>query len=116
MITGFDVGIEKKSKGSPKMNAWYSPIVIARFKVTDKAALAARVEYYSDKRGVIISTGTPNGFQTFGGSVNFDYAIQQNALWRIEARTLASRDTLFATRADPISNITFLTSSISVSF
>lgn len=117
LITGFDAGLEQKSKAGSQMNVWYSPVLIAKYSVTDKAALAARAEYYSDKQGVIIVTSTPNGFQTFGYSLNFDYAIQQNVLWRVEARTLNSKDNIFEKENSTFtSNSTFLVTSIAVSF
>lgn len=79
------------------MKTWYSPVLITKYNVSDKAALAARAEYHSDKHGLIISTGTPNGFQTFGYSINFYYAVEQSVLCRTEVRTLQSKDNIFAT-------------------
>ena len=35
--------------------------------LTNKWAVALRGEYYSDENGVIIATGTTNGFKTIGG-------------------------------------------------
>lgn len=57
--------------------------------------IAARAEYYSDKNEVIIATGTANGFQTFGYSVNLDYLIADLMLWRMEVRGLQSKDSIF---------------------
>ncbi|MEJ7678449.1 MAG: outer membrane beta-barrel protein [Segetibacter sp.] len=110
VIAGFDIGAEQKSKGSSQMNIWYSPVVIAKYNASGKLSLSARAEYYRDKNGVIISTTTSTGFETFGYSVNIDYAIQKNVLWRMEARTLNSKYDI------PASNSTWLTSSLSVVF
>jgi hypothetical protein len=93
---GFDAGVEQKAKGSKQYNAWYSPVLIARYAPIEKLALAARFEYYSDRNGVIIATGTPNGFQTFGYSLNADIIPFANAMIRIEGRVFQSRqDELF---------------------
>ncbi len=54
-----------------------------------------RLEYYNDKNGVIINTGTPNGFQTFGYSLNVDYAIFKNVVFRTEARVFTAKDAIF---------------------
>lgn len=72
---GFDVGAEQKEKGSESYNLWYSPNVLMKYQFDNQWSLAGRVEYFSDKNGVIIATETPNGFQTFGYSLNVDYQI-----------------------------------------
>lgn len=77
------------------MYTWYSPLLIGRYTINNKTALAARAEYYSDKHGVIISTGTANGIQTLCYSLNLDFTIKQNLLWRIEVRTFKSKNNLF---------------------
>lgn len=94
---GFDLGIEQKSKGSSSTNTWYSPVVMLKYFAGKKTAIAARAEYYYDKNGVIISTGTLNGFQTWGFSTNFDYSVSDNAVWRIEIKSLNSKDKIFNT-------------------
>lgn len=95
LIAGFDYGLEQKEKGSSDMNQWYSPVVIARYAFTNKLALAGRVEYYSDEHGVIISTGTPNGFKTTGYSMNMDVTPVPNVMFRLEGRLLNSKDEIF---------------------
>jgi Putative beta-barrel porin-2, OmpL-like. bbp2 len=94
-IFGFDAGAEQKAKGSKRYNTWYSPVLIVRYAASSKSFLTARVEYYSDRNGVIISTGTANGFQTFGYSFNYDYQIRENVMWRVEARGLSGKDKIF---------------------
>ena len=63
---------------------------------SEKLSVAVRGEYYADENGVIIATGSPNGFQTVGASANLDYAIQPNVLWRIEGKVLSSKDDIFS--------------------
>jgi putative OmpL-like beta-barrel porin-2 len=116
LIGGFDIGWEQKSKGSGDYNNWYSPVGIARYAVNDKINVAARLEYYQDANGVIISTGTPNGFKTFGYSANFDYAISDHLLWRIEGRSLQSKDPIFSTDNGTASDDHFITTSLAVWF
>lgn len=116
LTTGFDIGAEQKSKASSNYNTWYSPVLIARFNSGAKSNLAARVEYYSDKNGVLIGTGTPNGFKTWGCSLNYDFLIRDNVMWRVEARNLSSKDKLF-TKENGVSNSNFfLTTSFVLSF
>lgn len=117
VITGLDIGIEQKSKGSSEMNTWYSPVLITKYSATDKLSFSTRAEYYSDRNGVIISTGTATGFKTLGLSTNLDYAIHENAVWRIEVRALKSRGNIFIKRNGTISAAsTWLTTSVASSF
>ena len=116
LTAGFDFGSEQKVKGSNGYNNWYTPVLIARFAPTDKIRMAARGEYYADKNGVIISTGTANGFKTFGYSLNFDYLPVENVMWRLEARSFNSKDAIF-TNDDRVKRQNyFITTSIALSF
>lgn len=113
---GFDSGMQQKSKGSSSYNIWYSPVIIARYSPTSKINIAARGEYYSDKNQVIISTGTLNGFQTYGYSVNVDYKLAENAVWRIEGRGFSSKDKIF-TSGNKMENSNFcITTALAISF
>jgi hypothetical protein len=116
LTAGFDIGAEQKSKGSESYNCWYSPALIAKYKATDKINIAARGEYYSDKNGVIIATGTPNGFQTFGYSVNLDYNIYDNVVWRIEVRNLSSKDEVFSKNGNPSDQNFVAVTALAISF
>lgn len=92
---GFDIGSQQKAKGSSRYQAVYVPVVIVRFSPVPNFRMAARGEYYHDRNGMIVQTGSPHGFRTFGTSLNFDYQIAPQVMWRIEARRLQSRDALF---------------------
>ena len=116
ITAGFDIGTEQKAKASSDMNSWYSPVLILKYTLNNKWAIAARGEYYYDKNGVIIASGTPNGFQTSGFSFNIDYAPVSNAVIRLEARTLNSKDDIFTKASGASGNNTFITSSIAISF
>ena len=118
LIAGFDFGAQQKVKGSSDYNVWYSPVLIARYTPNEKLAFSARAEYYSDQGEVIISTGTPNGFQTFGYSANMDVRIMENVLWRLEARTFNSqRDNIFLDRNQiAVRNNYFVGTSLSIAF
>lgn len=116
ITTGFDIGTEQKSKGSSDYNTWYSPVVILKISPDAKNNIAARVEYYSDANGVIISTGTPNGFKTWGYSLNYDYLIRDNVMWRIEGRGFSSEDEIFLKSSKATKNNFFITTSLAISF
>jgi len=117
LITGFDIGAEQKTKGSDQYNIWYSPVVIAKYSPTEKLSIAARGEYYSDEKGVMIATGTANGFKTFGYSVNADYWILPNLVWRTELKNLSSKDDIFINRDNELKTNNFMVvTSLAVSF
>ncbi|MBE7178504.1 MAG: porin, partial [Mucilaginibacter polytrichastri] len=116
LTTGFDIGWEQQAKGSSNYNTWYSPVLIARYQLADKWYAAARGEYYRDSKGVIISTGTPNAFQTFGYSLNIDYAPFPNALIRLEGKVYDSKDAVFTRGNSAVTGNALITSSIAVAF
>lgn len=116
LTAGFDIGAEQKAKSSDSYNSWYSPVIIAKYNVNERISLAARGEYYCDENGVIVATGTENGFKTFGYSLNFDYSIYSNVVWRLEARTLNSKDDIFVKNGDATANNTFVATAIAISF
>lgn len=95
LTAGFDIGTEQKTVNGNGHNTWYSPVGILRFAPNSQWAVALRGEYYSDKNGVIIATGTPDGFKTSGASVNVDYLPQSNVALRAEVRMFTSKDAIF---------------------
>ncbi|MFD1141784.1 porin [Larkinella insperata] len=121
---GFDIGADRKplTRGGQRLGTgsyvWYTPVVIARYATSSRSYVAGRVEYYDDKDGVIISTGSANGFKTWGYSINYDYAIFPSAVWRIEYRGFSSKDAIFAETATGPARRTnnALTTSLAISF
>lgn len=117
VTAGFDIGAEQKEKGSSSYNTWYTPVLVAKYAASDKVSISARGEYYQDKAGVIVATGTPNGFKTFGYSVNADYAILPNLVWRTEIKNLASKDPIFVKHDGNLNSNSFsATTALAVSF
>lgn len=115
LIFGFDIGTEEKAPNANSNNTWYTPVGILKYTFNNKWAIATRAEYYQDKSGAIISTGTANGFQTMGYSLNIDYAPVKNVLVRLEARNLGSKDAIFKKGNDVVRYNSFVTSSIAIS-
>ncbi len=115
LTLGFDIGTEEKALNNSNNNTWYAPVVILKYSINNKWTIAGRAEHYNDKNGVIISTGTPNGFQTTGYSLNLDYAPVKNVLARLEGRSLRSKDAIFSTSNSVTKNNLFIVSSIAIS-
>ncbi len=116
LTAGFDMGVQQESKGSTNYDVWYAPVLIARYSATDKMRIAARGEYYTDKGGVIIPTGTANGFQTYGYSLNVDYLPTRHVVLRVEGRGLMSKDHIFTSDGQPSNQNYFITTSIAMTF
>jgi Putative beta-barrel porin-2, OmpL-like. bbp2 len=94
IIAGVDIGTDKYT--SKKYATWFSPIIIARYKVNEKTNLAFRGEYFSDEKQIIIFTGSANGFNTMGLSTNVDYQINNKVQWRIEGKYFEAKDKIFS--------------------
>ena len=116
LTTGFDIGAEQKPKGSSQYNVWFTPVVIAKYSPTEKINLAFRGEYFNDEKEVILATGNPNGFQAWGYSVNFDYNIRENVMWRVEGRGFSSKDKIFTLNNNPSNHNFFITTALAISF
>lgn len=119
IITGFDIGMQQHRDSLMKvdgMSQWYTPVVIMQLKASSKIRMAVRGEYYADEDGVIIPTGTKNGFKTIGCSLNLDYLPVENAMLRFEGRAMVSEDEIFILNNKPSKNNYFFTTSFSVAF
>lgn len=113
-IAGFDFGMLQTRKASSHYDNWFSPVLIVRYSINEKWAMAVRGEHYNDANGVIIPTHTANGFQTTGASFNIDYMPHANAMCRIEARWFNSKDPIFPRGANLLNNDFFIIGSIAI--
>jgi Putative beta-barrel porin-2, OmpL-like. bbp2 len=116
LTLGIDIGTEEKTPSGGGTNTWYAPVGILKYSFNEKWTVAGRLEYYNDKNGVIISTGTQNGFQTFGYSLNLDYSAAKNVLLRVEARNFSSKDEVFVKQSQMVKGDDSVAGSIAVSF
>lgn len=113
---GLDYGLEQKLTNKSKYHNWFSPVLITKYNLGFKSTLAARIEHYNDKNGVIISTNAQNGFQTWSYSLNYDLKIGEKLVWRTEARRFLSKEPMFLKNDFLNKSYTSFTSSIAVSF
>lgn len=116
LTAGFDYGTQQKAKGQSAKSAVLSPVLIAQYKFDPKWAIAGRAEYYKDKDGVFIATGTPNGFKTMGYSLNLDYSPISNAVVRLEGKVHDSQDKIFTRSSSLVNQDAALTASIALAF
>ncbi|MEI7581091.1 porin [Runella sp.] len=116
LTADFDYGVDQRQTGSSTYDAWASWVAILKYQLSSKVGVAGRIENYTDRKGLVIATPTPKGFQTTGYSVNLDYAPISNALWRIEARRINSKDAVFEKEGQPTNHTFTLTTSLAISF
>lgn len=116
ITAGLDIGAEQKAKRSNRYNTWYTPVMVIKLSPAPRHSIAARGEYYQDKNGVIIATDTPDGFKTWGYSLNYDFNVLPNAVWRTEARGFSSKDKIFVKGNESSYHNYFITTSIAVAF
>ncbi|HEY0677743.1 MAG TPA: porin [Chitinophagaceae bacterium] len=116
IIFGVDAGMEQNAKGSSRMNFWYSPVFILRYQRKDKWAYALRMEYYSDKNGVIIAPVAGNGIEIKGLSLNVDRSIGKNLLWRLELKSLVNRNPFFERGTSLVKSNHSITSALVIAF
>lgn len=112
---GFDYGREQSRSRSSVFNKWYTPVAILRYEGRDWA-VAARAEYYSDQKGVIVPLIQAQPFQMKGYSVNVDKKIFRNALWPTEGRLLSNRSPYFEKANGYASSNFFITTAIVIDF
>lgn len=92
MTIGFDIGADKIS--NTQYGAWFSPVVITRFKVAKKWNLATRLEYYHDVHQMMV-TVNGHAFKNLGFSINADYQILPNLLWRNEFKMYSASEPIY---------------------
>ncbi|MDX5346075.1 MAG: porin [Hymenobacteraceae bacterium] len=111
----FDFGTQELIYSSDRGN-WYAALLVAQYRLSERYAVAARLEHYNDNKQVIVETGTANGFQTSSLTCNFDYQPMPNALLRLEARGYKSKDAVFLGKDGAQENNALLTAAVTVKF
>lgn len=94
ITAGLDIGFQKMA-GLTQSQSWLTPVIMAQYILNDQLRIAIRAESFRDSYGIIVFTGTPNQFIVNGFSINADYSIAKNLLWRFELKQLNSKDAFF---------------------
>jgi len=110
-----DLGFQKKGPGGG-YSTWYAQTLLSRYRLGESLFLGGRLEYFHDKDQVVVTTGTGNGFQTAGASLNLDWQPEPYFLFRNEVRTLISKDAVFSGKSGARSSSTHVVTSVALSF
>lgn len=106
----FDIGAEQNATRT-KYNVWHAAALLAQYSLNKKWKIAGRIEEYHDPKNVIVSVNSPNGFSTFGYSLNGDFKPFPHFLWRIEGRAFNAKNKVFVLNHQAYNhNYTILTS------
>jgi len=111
--TNFDLGFQEKADHSGMAN-WHDVTLLIRKLISQKLAASFRLEDYVDPYQLDVTTGTANGFQTWGYSVGLDCQLKGKILWRTEYRELFSRDSVFVGSGSPSSQDPLIVTSLSL--
>lgn len=109
-----DVGFQE-NVSEDNLSLVYSVGIQCRQELSNRVKIAARMEYYSDAKDIIVGTATPNGMQTLSSSMNLDYAVNANSLLRLEARYFSSKDAVYRTTSGASNNEFLVVGSLAVS-
>lgn len=97
-IAGFDLGHDKYN--TTNYDIWYAPVLIARMGFGPRFYIALRGEYYDDAKQIQIVTNTSGGFRVWGTSVNLDYKLTDEALFRLEFKNYSATEPLFRNKRE----------------
>ncbi len=98
IIVGLDAGLQNNPVKSTSIY-WFTPQLVYRYTLTKKFDIAARLEHYYDKDAAIITPPIKAEFNMIGASINLDYKIINNVLFRIEFKQLNNSDPIFISQA-----------------
>jgi hypothetical protein len=109
-----DLGIQKRPAAGRA--TWYAAALMAQVPVSRRAKVGVRFEYYADRDQVLVATGLPEGFRTFGASANLDLSPADNFVVRLEARGFRSRRAVYPTPGGLRRASGFIATSFALSF
>jgi hypothetical protein len=114
----FSLGTQTRSTAGGETATWYGFTVLAKYKVTPRVSVVARVERYSDPHQVIVVTGLPDAFRTNGASLGIDVTPVPKLLWRTELRGYRSDAAIWPHHeiGDYGKNDLFVVTSLALSF
>ena len=97
LIVGLDAGFQNNPIKSTSIY-WYTPQLVYRYNLSKKFDIAARLEHYYDKDAAIITPLIKAEFKMIGASINLDYKIMDNVLFRLEFKQLNNSDPIFTSQ------------------
>lgn len=110
-ILGVDLGAQQRMNDQNNYDTWYGMLLGGRIAFNQKHALAPRLEFFSDKSGIVINYGA--GFENIGFSTNYDYQFSEKVLVRLEFRSFNNNKPIFTQNELPSENNFYLGGTLS---
>lgn len=109
-----DVGVQAVPGGGN--DTWWGFSAIGQHVLSDRLRVSARIERLADPDQVVVTTGVPYGFETWGASVGLDVVLERRLLWRNELRGFTSADPVWPEAGEPSRSTTsgFLVTSLAL--
>ncbi|MBL7766252.1 MAG: porin [Chitinophagaceae bacterium] len=107
LTAGLDYGVDKYTP--VKYGHWLAPVVMLRYSFCKRWFMTARGEYFHDPQQVIVKTGSPNGLQVWGYSLNLDYQIRPHLMIRAEGKRFNAQRPVFSDAGVFVTNNSNLT-------
>jgi hypothetical protein len=101
-----------------KNNIWWQANLIGKYAFNSKYSLSGRVEYFKDPNNIhVISTNLIPGFSSFSGGLCFNYNINKNSVFRVEARQFWTEENHYLSSiGNPDNKMTWIISNITAYF
>jgi hypothetical protein len=92
-----DAMVERKNSDVPGWNSIVAPAFSARYSISDHFGVAGRYEYIYDPKSLVpeLRTGTPNGWQSNGVTLTWEYVPSDLVTFRIEGKYGVNKDAVF---------------------
>jgi len=96
--------IVQKNNATERYNAVFSPALSLRYGITDRVGLAVRYDYLYNRADIVpeLKTGTPNGWQSHGGTATLEYLPLPQLTFRVEGRYGTNKDAVFRNGANAL--------------
>jgi hypothetical protein len=103
---------------SSKNNIWWQANLIGKYAFNSSYSLSGRIEYFKDPNNIhIISTNLIPGFSSFSGGLCFNYNVNKNAVFRLEARQFWAENNHYLSKiGNPDNKMTWIISNITAYF
>jgi len=93
LIGGYDLGLQERR--DDKTAVWHGWALSAQYLATKSLAIGWRIERYSDPARVIIQSLSSSSFSSVGISINLDYRMTSDLVWRNEYRAFVGAQAVF---------------------
>lgn len=108
-----DIGWEQQP--GAEAATWGSATLVGEVRLSSITAIAARIERYVDRDGVLVHVGAPEGFDVTSGSLGINVRLPEGLQWRSEVRAYRSQGAVWPDHAGLTRQVAAVVTSLSLS-